>query len=124
MLFTTDLSRAYSNYFLILGIIISSAIVLMTYCFLTLYLHLVCSLQLLPQDVNAPLMLLPICMTTFVAIIILMILDIPSRAADAFYALNRLLFMLGLQTSPEKGCPYHWFFWASYLTQLPWHSLF
>ena len=29
----------------------------------------------------------------------------PSRAADVFHALKRLLSLLGLQTSPEKDCP-------------------
>ena len=29
----------------------------------------------------------------------------PSRAVDVFHALKRLLFLLGLQTSPEKDCP-------------------
>ena len=31
--------------------------------------------------------------------------DSPSRAAEAFHALKKLIFMLGLQTSPEKDCP-------------------
>ena len=30
--------------------------------------------------------------------------DSPSRAAEAFHALKKLIFMLGLETSPEKDC--------------------
>ena len=33
--------------------------------------------------------------------------DTPSSAADAFHTLKRLLFTLGLKTSPEKDCPDH-----------------
>ena len=31
----------------------------------------------------------------------------PSRANDVFYTLKRLIYLLGLQTSPGKDCPYH-----------------
>ena len=43
--------------------------------------------------------------------------DTPSRAADAFHALKRLLFMLGLKTSPEKDYPppYHFHGFSGHL---------